>query len=71
MYLDSEYILDKRQSGFEPKSGHVGFVVGKVAVGTGFPANSNSTDCSILIHRREWGTAGQLVSDSLTPPQVH
>jgi hypothetical protein len=40
---------------FEPRSGHVGFVVDKVALG-GFspttsvsPANSHSTDCSTLI----------------------
>jgi hypothetical protein len=40
---------------FEPKSGHVGFVVDKVALGrfspstSVSPANSHSTDCSTFI----------------------
>jgi hypothetical protein len=43
-----------RRPGFEPSSGHVGFVVDKAALGQGFsehvsPANSHSTDCSTLI----------------------
>jgi hypothetical protein len=68
--------------GFEPKSGHVGFVVDKVALGqvfceyVGFP-------CQFLFHRllhihhhlsSGAGTIGQLVADvtsgfSLTPPK--
>jgi hypothetical protein len=41
-----------QRPGFEPKSGYVGFVVEKVALGQvfsedfGSPANSYSTDCS-------------------------
>jgi hypothetical protein len=41
--------------GFEPRSGHVGFVVDKVALGQvfseyfGFPYHSHSTYCSIFI----------------------
>jgi hypothetical protein len=70
-----------RRPGFEPRSGHVEFVVDKVAVGQvfseyfGFP-------CQLTFHRllhihhlkSGAGTIGQLVADvpsglSLTPPQ--
>jgi hypothetical protein len=40
--------------GFEPGSGHLGFVVDKVALGQvfseyfGFPANLHSTNCSTI-----------------------
>jgi hypothetical protein len=58
----------------------VGFVVDKGALGQvssehfGFPANSNSTKCSILIYQGRGGARGQLVADvpsglSPTPPQ--
>jgi hypothetical protein len=42
-------------SDFEPRSGHTGFLVDKVALGQvfsehfGFPANSHSIDCSTII----------------------
>jgi hypothetical protein len=40
-----------RRPGFKPRSGHVRFVVEKVALGqvSISPANSHSIDCSILI----------------------
>jgi hypothetical protein len=34
---------------FEPKLGHVGFVVDKLALAQIFLANSHSTDCSTII----------------------
>jgi hypothetical protein len=37
------------QPGFEPKSGHVGFVVDKVALGQVSSTSSHSTKCSVLI----------------------
>jgi hypothetical protein len=70
-----------RRPGFEPRSGHVGFVVDKVTLGEvfseyfGFPRQSLFHR---LLHTRHLssgaGTIGQLVADapsglSLTPPQ--
>jgi hypothetical protein len=70
-----------RQPGFEPKSGHVGFVVDKVAVGQifseyfGYPYHFSFHR---LLHTHHLssgaGTIGQLVAGvpsglSLTPPQ--
>jgi hypothetical protein len=39
----------QKRPGLEPRSGHVGFVVDKVALGQVSPANSHSTDCSTFI----------------------
>jgi hypothetical protein len=47
--------IPPRRPGFDPRSGHVGFVVDKVVLGKvfsdyfGFHANSQSTDCFTLI----------------------
>jgi hypothetical protein len=68
--------------GFEPRSGHVGFVVGKVALGQVF-SEYFDFPCQFLFHRllhihhhlsSGAGTIGQLVADvpsglSLTPPR--
>jgi hypothetical protein len=45
--------------GFDPRAGHVGLMVDKVALGQVFsenffsPANSHSTKCSILMYDME------------------
>jgi hypothetical protein len=70
-----------RRPGFEPRSGHVGFVVDKVALGQVFSEYFDfPCQCSFhrLLHTHHLssgaGTIGQLVADvpsglSLTPPQ--
>jgi hypothetical protein len=69
-------------AGFEPESGHVGFVVDKVALGQVFSEYFGFT-CQFSFHRllhthhhlsSGTGIVGQLVADvpsglSLTPPQ--
>jgi hypothetical protein len=70
-----------RRPGFEPRSGHVGFVVDKVALGQVLSENVRFP-CQFSLHRllhthhlsSGAGTADQLVADvpsgvSLTPPQ--
>jgi hypothetical protein len=70
-----------RRHGFEPRSGHVGFIVDKVALGQvfseyfGFPCHF-SLHRLLHIHHLSFGagTIGQLVADvpsglSLIPPQ--
>jgi hypothetical protein len=61
----------QRRSGFEHRSGHVGFVVDKVALGQVFSEYFHFP-CQFLFYRRWY--IGQLVADvpsgfSLTPPQ--
>jgi hypothetical protein len=46
---EATYITYFRWPGFEPKSGHVRFVVDKVAMRQVCPDNSHSTDCSTLV----------------------
>jgi hypothetical protein len=71
-----------RRPGFESRSGHVGFVVGKMALGKffyeylGFPCQFSFRRllCIHLHLSSGAGTIGQLVADvpsglSLTPPQ--
>jgi hypothetical protein len=70
-----------RRPGFEPRSGYVGFVVDKVALGQVF-FEDFSVPCQLSFHRllhthhlsSRAGTTGQLVADvpsglGLTPPQ--
>lgn len=53
---DIAQVVSRRRLGFIPRSSHVGFMVGKVALGWpsfeyfGFPANSYSTKCSTFIN---------------------
>jgi hypothetical protein len=73
--------IPRRRTRFEPRSGHVGFVVDKVALGRvfseyfGFPCQFSFHR---LLHTHQLssgaGTTGQLVADvpsglSLTPPR--
>jgi hypothetical protein len=72
----------QRRPGFEPRSGHVGFVVGKVTLGQAF-SEYFGFSCQFsfhwLLHIHQHlssgaGTIGQLVAEvpsglSLTPPQ--
>jgi hypothetical protein len=74
-------IFQPRRPGFEPSSGHVGFVVDKVALGQVF-SDYFSSPCQLSFHRllhihhlsSGAGTISQLLAEvprglSLTPPQ--
>jgi hypothetical protein len=70
--------LPTRRPRFEPRSGHVGFVVGKVALGQdfGFPYQFSIHQLLHIHHHlsSESGTIGEIVADLpsrlvLTPPQ--